>query len=85
MSDTSTDFLELFSESSDDNVIEVLNSQMYELEQKVEYYKNKANDCFRTIARQWIEIEQQKKRIDNLKSVLISHLPPYLNAIVECL
>ena len=85
MSDTSTDFLELFSESSDDNVIEALNSQVYELEQKVEYYKNKSHQLGMQLFKNWVEIEQQKKRIDNLKSVLISHLPPYLNAIVECL
>ena len=85
MSDTSTDIMELFSETSDDNVIEVLNSQVYELEQKVEYYKNKSHQLGMQLFKNWVEIEQQKKRIDNLKSILISNLPPYLNAIVECL
>ena len=85
MSDTSTDFLELFSESSDANVIEVLNSQIYELEQKVEYYKNKANDRFRTITKQWIEMEQQKRKIENLKSLLISKMPEYLHTIIKYL
>ena len=85
MSDTSTDFLERISETSDDNVIEILSSQVYELEQKVEYYKNKSHQFGKQLFKNWVEIEQQKKRIDNLKSILISHLPPYLEKVLEFL
>ena len=31
------------------------------------------------------QIKQLKKQNDNLKSLLISKLPPHLNAIIECL
>ena len=31
------------------------------------------------------QIEQLKKRNYNLKSLLLCKLPPYLNAIIECL
>ena len=61
-SDTSSDFLELFSEGSAENVIDALNSQVYELEQKVEYYKNKSHQQAMQMFKHWLEIEQQNKR-----------------------
>ena len=86
MSDTSTN-IEMFSESDDnmEDIIDILNDQIEELEQKVEYYKNKANDRFRTITKQWIEMEQQKRKIENLKSLLISKMPEYLHTIIKYL
>ena len=80
-SDTSSDFLELFSEGSSENVIDVLNSQVYELEQKVEYYKNKCHRQTMQMFKHWIEIEKQKQKIENLKSRLISKMPDYLHTI----
>ena len=84
MSDTSTN-IEMFSESDDnmEDIIDILNDQIEELEQKVEYYKNKANDRFRIITKQWIEMEQQKRKIENLKSLLISKMPDYLHTIIK--
>ena len=32
-----------------------------------------------------LQIEQLKKRNYNLKSLLLCKLPPYLNAIIDCL
>jgi len=85
MSDTSSDFLELFSEGSSENVIDALNSQVYELEQKVEYYKNKCHQLTMQMFKNWMEIEQQKQKIENLKSILMSKMPDYLHTIIKYL
>ena len=46
--DESSDEMEFFSESSDDinESIDALNDEITELEQQVEYYKNKSNLIF---------------------------------------
>jgi peptidoglycan hydrolase CwlO-like protein len=85
MSDTSSDFLELFSEGSSENIIDALNSQVYELEQKVEYYKNKSHQQAMQMFKYWLEIEQQKQKIENLKSILMSKMPDYLHTIIKYL
>ena len=84
-SDTSSDCLELFSEGSSENVIDALNSQVYELEQKVEYYKNKSHQQATRMFKYWLEIEQQKQKIENLKSLLKSKTPDYLHTIIKYL
>ncbi len=78
--ESSEEYIEMFSESSSDvdELIDALNEEITDLEQKVEYYRNKANEQFRTI-------EQLKKRVDNLRCVISSNLPSYLNAFIEYL
>ena len=79
--------IEMFFESSDDmeDIVNVLNEQIEQLEQKVEYYKTKANERFMFNMKLYIENEQLKKQVDNLKSFIAAKLPPYLNSIVEYL
>jgi predicted nucleic acid-binding Zn-ribbon protein len=48
------------------------------LEQNIEFYRNKADEQFKTI-------EELKQQVDNLKNVISSNLPPYLNAFIEYL
>ena len=82
--DEETD-IEMYSESESEVILEVLNDVIEQLEEKVKYYKTKANERFMNNMKLYIEIEQLKKQNDNLKSLLISKLPTYLNAIIECL
>ena len=87
MTSESSSDIEMFSESSDDmeDIIDILNEQIDQLEQKIEYYRTKANNCFVNNMKLYIENEQLKKQVDNLKSCINAKLPPYLNAIVEYL
>ena len=81
ISDTSSDFLELFSEGSSENVIDALNSQVYELE----HYKNKCHQQPTQTLKRWMEIEQQKQKLENLKGILMSKMPDYLHTIIKYL
>ena len=75
----------MYSESESDELVEALNNVIEQLEEKVKYYKTKANERFMNNMKLYIEIEQLKKQNDNLKSLLISKFPNYLNAIIEYL
>ena len=78
--ESSDEYIEMFSESSSDvdDLIDALNEEITDLEHKVEFYRNKADEQFKTI-------EELKKQVDNLKNVISSNLPPYLNAFIEYL
>ena len=57
----------------------------YELQavfKKIERDFEEQNELINELKKQ---IEQLKKRNYNLKSLLLCKLPPYLNAIIECL
>ena len=76
----------MYSETeSSDELVEALNNVIEELEEKVKYYKAKANERFNSMLKLHFEMIKLKKQNDNLKSLLISKLPPYLNAIIESL
>ena len=77
--------IEMYSESESDELVEALNNVIEQLEEKVKYYKTKANERFMNNMKLDIEIEQLKKQNDNLKALLLCKLPPYLNAIIEYL
>ena len=78
--ESSDEYIEMFSESSDDvdDLIDALNEEITDLEHKVEFYRNKTDEQFQTI-------EELKQQVDNLKNVISSNLPPYLNAFIEYL
>ena len=50
--------IEMYSESESDELVEALNNVIEQLEEKVKYYKTKANEKFRNIMKLYIEIEQ---------------------------
>ena len=58
--DEETD-IEMYSESESEVILEALNDVIEQLEEKVKYYKTKANERFRNIMKLYIEIEQLKK------------------------
>ena len=78
--ESSDEYIEMFSESSNDvdDLIDALNEEITDLEHKVEHYRNKANEQIKTI-------QELKQQVDNLKNVISSNLPPYLNAFIEYL
>ena len=85
MDEESSD-IEMYSETeSGDQIISALNNEIEQLEQQVKYYKTKANERFNSMLKLHFEMNKLKKQNDNLKSLLISKLPPYLNAIIESL
>ena len=85
MNEESSD-IEMYSETeSSDEIVEALNNEIEQLEQEVKNYKTKANERFNSILKLHFEMIKLKKQNDNLKSLLISKLPPYLNAIFESL
>ena len=61
------------SESSEVSIFSETNSEVDELIAAMEHQ----------IENQNIEIKELKKQIENLKSLLISQLPQYLNAVLE--
>ena len=78
--------IDMYSETeSSDELVEALNNEIEQLEQKVKNYKTKANERFNSMLKLHFEMNKLKKQNDNLKSLLISKLPPYLNAIIESL
>ena len=85
MNEESSD-IEMYSETeSSDELVEALNNEIEQLEEKVKYYKTKANERINSILKLHFEMNNLKKQNDNLKSLLISKLPSYLNAIIESL
>ena len=84
MDEESSD-IEMYSESESDELVEALNNVIEELEEKVKYYKTKANERINSILKLHFEINKLKKQNDNLKSLLLCKLPPYLNAIIDYL
>lgn len=70
LSDTSTE-IDIFSESSNsvDNLLEEMDEQI--------------NDLYQICKCQKEEIEELKKRIDSLKSIIQSHLVEHLNNIIS--
>ena len=85
MDEESSD-IEMYSETeSGDQIISALNNEIEQLEQQVKNYKTKANERFNSMLKLHFEMIKLKKQNDNLKSLLISKLPPYLNAIIESL
>ena len=85
MNEESSD-IEMHSETeSSDEIVEALNNEIEQLEQEVKNYKTKANERFNSMLKLHFEMIKLKKQNENLKSLLISKLPPYLNAIIESL
>ena len=85
MDEESSD-IEMYSEAeSDDEIVEVLNDVIEQLEEKVKYYKTKANERFNSMLKLHFEMHKLKKENENLKSVLISKTPNFLSAIIEYL
>ena len=82
-----SEFMELFSESSDDidELIDSMNEQINDQYDKIKYLNAKRTELYFSFLKQKEEIEQLKKVIDNMKSVISSNLPPYLNAVMEFL
>ena len=77
--------IEMYSESESDELVEALNNVIEQLEEKVKYYKTKANEIFNSMLKLHFEMNNLKKQNDNLKSLLLCKFPNYLNAIIECL
>ena len=53
--------VEMYSESESDELVDALNNIILQLEEKVKYYKSKANERFMNNMKLFIEIEQLKK------------------------
>ena len=78
--------IEMYSETeSGDEIVEALNDIIEQLEEKVKYYKTKANERFNSMLKLHFEMHKLKKENENLKSVLISKTPNFLSAIIEYL
>ena len=85
MTEESSD-IEMYSETeSGDEIVEALNDIIEQLEEKVKYYKTKANERFNSMLKLHFEMHKLKKQNENLKSVLISKTPNFLSAIIEYL
>ena len=82
--DEETD-IEMYSESESEVILEVLNDVIEQLEEKVKYYKTKANERFNSMLKSHFENEQLKKTNENLKSLLLSKFPDYLSAVINSL
>ena len=80
--DEETD-IEMYSESESEVILEVLNDVIEQLEEKVKYYKTKANERFNSMLKSHFENELLKNN-ENLKSLLCK-LPSYLSAVIEYL
>ena len=70
LSETSTE-IDFFSESADsfDNLLELMDEQI--------------NDLHETVRLQNEAIQELNKRVDNLKSIIQSHITSHLNKIFE--
>ena len=67
MDEESSD-IEMYSETeSSDEIVEVLNDVIEQLEEKVKYYKTKANERFNQMLKLHFEIHKLKKENENLK------------------
>ena len=76
------DEISMYSETESD---EAMNVYVEQLEEKVEYYKNKCNKVFMNNIKLYLETEKLKKQNENLKALLLSKFPNYLSAVLECL
>ena len=76
------DEISMYSETESD---EAMNIYVEQLEEKVEYYKNKCNKVFMNNIKLYLETEKLKKQNENLKALLLSKFPNYLSAVLECL
>ena len=76
------DEISMYSETESD---EAMNIYVEQLEEKIEYYKNKCNTVFMTNIKLYLETEKLKKQNENLKALLLSKFPNYLHAVLDCL
>ena len=76
------DEISMYSETESD---EAMNIYIEQLEEKVEYYKNKCNTVFMTNIKLYLETEKLKKQNENLKALVLSKFPNYLHAVLDCL
>ena len=76
------DEISMYSETESD---EAMNIYVEQLEEKIEYYKNKCNTVFMTNIKLYLETEKLKKQNENLKALLLSKFPNYLHAVLESL
>ena len=76
------DEISMYSETESD---EAMNIYVEQLEEKIEYYKNKCNTVFMTNIKLYLETEKLKKANENLKALLLSKFPNYLHAVLDCL
>ena len=77
------DEISMYSETESDD--EAMNIYVEQLEEKIEYYKNKCNTVFMTNIKLYLETEKLKKQNENLKALLLSKFPNYLSAVLESL
>ena len=76
------DEISMYSETESD---EAMNIYVEQLEEKIEYYKNKCNTVFMTNIKLYLETEKLKKQNEILKALLLSKFPNYLHAVLDCL
>ena len=76
------DEISMYSETESD---EAINIYVEQLEEKVEYYKNKCNKVFMNNIKLYLETEKLKKQNENLKALLLSKFPNYISAVLDCL
>ena len=76
------DEISMYSETESD---EAINIYVEQLEEKVQYYKNKCDTVFMNNIKLYLENEILKKRNENLKSLLLIKLPNHLNAVLDYL
>ena len=74
--------VEMFSETESDDAMDIY---IENLEEKVEYYKNKCNKVFMNNIKLYLETERLKKQNENLKALLLTKFPNYLHAVLDCL
>ena len=61
--------IEMYSETESDEIVEVLNDVIEQLEEKVKYYKSKANERFNNMLKLHVEMHKLKKENENLNIV----------------
>ena len=76
------DEISMYSETESD---EAMNIYVEQLEEKIEYYKNKCNTVFMTNIKLYLETEKLKKQNENLKALLLTKFPNYLYAVLDYL
>ena len=76
------DEISMYSETESDDA---MNIYVEQLEEKIEYYKNKCNTVFITNIKLYLETEKLKKQNENLKALLLSKFPNYISAVLDCL
>ena len=84
-SDIGSEFMELFSESSDDidELLESMNEQINDQNEKIKFLNAKRTELYFIVLKQQEEIERLNKRVSNLKSILQSNLPEYLSYLIK--